>query len=486
MLNDLLLKAYGGLWTVASPLLRRHKRLAEGFDQRLAPPDWPGLPPKTAQGGPRVWLQAASGGEARLVHSLLPAFTDLLLQAAPPVLTGGPGTPEAPMTPGPAKIPATPGSPLPPPASVLCTTFTRQGLDVLRELPPRTGAVARYFPLDAPRLMARALDAAAPDLLVLLETELWPGLLDAARRRGVPVLVLNGRMTPKSFKAYSLLRPFWRNVAPARVLAVSPDDANRFAELFRCPVSVMPNIKFDGTAEAAKAPPPPSIRAEAGIPGEALLAAFASVREEEEDLLLPVIRSLAGSRAAGAPVAVAVAPRHMHRVDAWARKLGDAGVAFSRRSEKSGPAETARTVCLWDSFGELRSLYASADAAFVGGSLAPLGGQNFLEAPALGVAALVGPHTGNFLWVGDDVFATGLVRRVPDAETLADAIRGVFATRFPSGLPADAATAAHAREEAACLVRKHFLDWLGPKTGGAAQAARAMADMLLAQNRSTG
>lgn len=461
MLNELLLKAYGGLWTAASPLLRRHKRLADGFEQRLVPQGWPGLPQKTAESGPRVWLQAASGGEAWLAHSLLPAFNALL---------------------APARAPGEP------PATILCTSCTRQGLDVLQGLPPETGTVSRYFPLDKPPLMNAALEAAKPDLLTLLETELWPGLLDAAKRRGVPVIVVNGRMTQKSFTAYSLLRSFWRGIAPARVLAISSDDAERFAELFRCPASVMPNIKFDRTAEAAAAPPPPSIRDEAGIPEEALLAVFASVREEEEDLLIPVIRALAGSRMAGAAVAVAVAPRHMHRVDAWARKLGEAGVGFSRRSEPLAATEAAREhfVCLWDSFGDLQSLYASADAAFVGGSLAPLGGQNFLEAPALGVIALVGPHIGNFLWAGDDLFTTGLAERVPDGEALAVAMREALAARFPSGVPGGAEAAALARTEAAALVRKRFLAWLGAKTGGAGQAARAMADMPLAKNHSTG
>lgn len=463
MLNSLLLKAYGGLWTVASPLLRRHRRLAEGFDERLVPAGWPGLPARSGQGGPRIWLQAASGGEAWLAHSLLPAFRRIFFRASAP----------------------DPALTAPQPA-FLCTSCTRQGLDVLRLLPAEAGAVARLFPLDTPSLMAKALEAAAPDLLVLLETELWPGLLGAARRRGTPVLVVNGRMTEKSFKAYSLFASFWREAAPSRVLAISEGDAQRFAALFRCPVAVMPNIKLDRMAEAAALPTPPSARGEAGIPEETPLAVFASVREEEEDLLVPVIRALSHLRIAGGPVATAVAPRHMHRIGAWRNKLSRAGIPFISRSENAAftPGSGPLPVYLWDCFGELQALYASADAAFVGGSLAPLGGQNFLEAPAFGVPALVGPHTENFLWVGEDIFSTGLARRVRNSRELAAAMRETLAGRFtPSPL---AGAAPVARASAAALIRKRFLAWLGPKTGGGAQAGRAMIDMLLAQMRAAG
>lgn len=472
MLNSLLLKAYGGLWTAASPLLRRHKRLAEGFDERLVPADWPGLPPRPGGGGEglRVWLQAASGGEAWLAHSLLPAFHRAFSSMAFPGRTLHPSQP-----------------------TFLCTSCTRQGLDILRSLPSPPATVARYFPLDAPSLMAKALAAAAPNLLVLLETELWPGLLEAARRRGTPVIVINGRMTKKSFKAYSLCSSFWRGAAPARVLAVSEGDAQRFASLFRCPVSVMPNIKFDRMAEAVALPTPPSMRGGAGIPEETPLAVFASVREEEEDLLVPVIRALADIRITGRPVAVAVAPRHMHRIDAWRNKLGKAGISFLRRSANTAfaPGAGPLPVYLWDTFGELQALYASADAAFVGGSLAPLGGQNFLEAPALGIPALVGPHTDNFSWVEDDIFSTGLVRRVRDSRELTAAMSELLAERFtqcqsaedtPGVLP----LASVARATAAAHIRKRFLAWLGPKTGGSAQAAQTMAGLLLAQKHTTG
>lgn len=473
MLKTFLLSAYGGLWRAATPLLRRNRRLAEGFAQRLVPDGWP-FAPSSAPSGPlptRLWIQAASGGEAWLVHSLFQALRTLRA-----------GQTEA------------------APLHLLCTTCTRQGLDVLEKLAQQEPAadaalplvLPRYFPLDYPSLMDKALDAANPRAVILLETELWPGLLAAAAKRGTPVLMLNGRMTDKSLAAYRLLGPFWRSVAPSRILAISEEDADRFARLFGHAdrVAVMPNIKFDRVAEAAasEAPGPAAVpRQEAGIPEDSLLAVFASVREEEEDLLLPVLRALSGSCIAGTPVALAVAPRHMHRVEAWQEKLAAAGLSCVRRSQsKDARPDSARhtpssplPVYLWDTFGELQALYAVADAAFVGGSLAPLGGQNFLEAPAQGTPVLVGPHIKNFLWAGEDIFASGLARRVADADGLHKALEESLALRREalvrqSGGELHEDALRQARTALGQETRKRFLAWLAPHTGGSDRAARAI------------
>lgn len=475
MFGAILLRAYGGLWKAATPFLRRHQRLADGFEQRLVPDAWPcatGSPVCNAP-GVRIWIQAASGGEAWLVHSLIQAFH---AQYAGRTDTS--------------------------PPRLLCTTCTRQGLEVLAKLPQAQPSadssmpvvLPRYFPLDHPALMDKALAAARPGLLVLLETEIWPGLLSAATKRGVPVLVLNGRMTDKSLSAYRLLTPFWRSVAPARILAISEDDAARFSRLFGRPdrVAVMSNIKFDRMAEAAASGPPPEaarLRREAGIPDGSLLAVFASVREEEEDLLLPVLKALSGLRIGEAPAALAVAPRHMHRVAAWKEKLAAAGLGCVPRSQSVGApprpeASGVLPVFLWDTFGELQALYAVSDAAFIGGSLAPLGGQNFLEAPAQGVRAVVGPHTTNFLWAGDGLFTNGLARQVADADALRDALEEELSLRYEAllrcsgGAPHQDAAMRQARAALGQEIRARFLSWLAPHTGGSAVASRAVLAQL--------
>ena len=506
ILTRLFLGAYSGLWSAAGPALRRHKRLKPDFDQRLAPDGWlSGMCPEDAacescadtspsgqaSGAARpltLWVQAASGGEAWLAHSLVPAIADALDQH--PELSARPLT-------------------------LLCTTWTRQGMDILEKIqPPHCRAAAvlvlpRYFPLDRPALMRRAMGLARPDAVILLETELWPGLMAAATEQDVPVLALNARMTEKSFKAYSKIGFFWRKHAPERILAVSQDDAGRFARLFGRPerVAVMPNIKFDRLVPAE---PPSSLqesapslqeahslrgfRAEAGISGQALLAVLASVREEEEDLLLPVVKSLQGFSISGNPAAVAVAPRHMHRVEAWKTKLQAAGIPYSLRSAhgESGRAEPVAPFCshppvyLWDTFGELHSLYSIADAVYVGGSLVPLGGQNFLEPLALGVIPFVGPHIDNFLWVGKELFDQGLAVMLPDATALLAAFESELSLRrdaFVSGGHDAGPDWRAGRSREAGKVMDRFASWLRPRLGGSGQAAEALARVLAKEGK---
>ena len=498
-LSRLFLGAYSGLWRAAQPLLRRHKRLRDDFARRLVPDNWltagqpgsdaavPGTPGSDAAvpdiPGPdapplRIWIQAASGGEAWLVHSLVPALVETL--AGHPVLAG-------------RRV------------HLLCTTWTRQGLDILEKLPPSPAVpfLSRLFPLDRPDVMRRAVAMARPDVVILLETELWPGLLVAARENGVPVLALNARMTEKSFRAYGRLAFFWREHAPERVLAISAEDADRFARLFGHSerVDVMPNIKFDRLLEDSTRPmrgdTPASFRRAAGIGDDTLLAVLASVREEEEDLLLPVVRALHGLFIHGHPVAVAVAPRHMHRVEAWKAGLHAAGVPFRLRSMKDGQenGEDASTpsavppVYLWDTFGELPSLYAIADAAYVGGSLAPLGGQNFLEAAAQGVIPLVGPHIDNFLWAGKELFAEGLAVMLSGASELGPALEQRLQARLdalrhaskgcpPASNGPNEPDWQAARANEAAQVRQRFAAWLRPRLGGSLQAAEALVRVL--------
>jgi 3-deoxy-D-manno-octulosonic-acid transferase len=500
--SRLFLEAYGGIWRLARPLLSRHKRLREDFGQRLLPAGWKFSP--DAQGAEtfsgrlpsppgrvlpdarplRLWIQAASGGEAWLLHALLPALRASL--AAHPSLADHP-------------------------LSLLCTTWTRQGLHILQKLPcapdpsPGMRIVTRYFPLDHPSLMRQALNLARPDLIALLETELWPGLLAAAAGSGVPVLALNARMTEKSYRAYRKIAFFWREHAPERVLAVSPEDALRFARLFDRPerVEVMPNLKFDRMSDCLEALEEQENGGDSpGRAGEpALLAALASVREEEEQMLLPAVRDLHALSLGGHPVAVAVAPRHMHRVEAWKARLRAAGVPFRLRSEQAGiavaswPDAAAPAVCLWDTFGELRALYAAADAVYVGASLLPLGGQNFLEAAAQGAVPLVGPHIDNFRWVGEEFFAEGLAVMLPAGADLRAALTDALQARLDALLRACRAQGAAgpdwraARAGLAAEGRRRFAAWLRPRAGGRALAATAVTLALeqgLARERRAG
>ena len=191
-----------------------------------------------------IWLQAASGGEAYLVWELLAHLA---------VLCEKQGTPE--------------------PLRVLATTWTRQGLDILQDMSgklhekhPWLSVRSTFFPLDAPKLMEKALDQVRPRVVGLLETELWPGLMLACEKRHVPMLILNGRMTDKSLRGYLKLEAaipgFWESIAPKHVCAISKADAGRFARIFGGDRGeAVPNIKFDrATATAIPAVSDPLLK----------------------------------------------------------------------------------------------------------------------------------------------------------------------------------------------------------------------------------
>lgn len=415
MKQAFFLKAYSAAWRLARPLLKRHKRLSAHFAERLVPELWPeDLMPAAARPDAavppfRLWIHAASGGEAYLAR-------EIVAELVP-------------------RLPERDG--IMPERAVLCTSMTEQGMKVLyeaqKELSGKNFIMAvNYFPLDEPALMLKALKqvfgppSQAPRAVVLLETEIWPGLLAACREYEVRSYILNGRMTEGSFKAYRHIAGILRGLAPTAVLACTGDDAERFRALFDAPgaptrVSLMPNIKFDRVVPADGKTDGNKIMREllGENPPELLL--FASVRQEEEKELLGVIGAL---HREAPKAAIVVAPRHMHRAEHWAEALGGLPGGDKHLKVRSKGLENIAPgdLVLWDAFGELAALYGSATAAFVGGSLAPLGGQNFLEPLAFGVVPVIGPSWSNFYWVGEEPFKLGLVKRVQNAAGLKAAL----------------------------------------------------------------
>lgn len=373
--------AYGLGWSVAMPILRRNPRLREGFAQRRL---------EQALSRADLWVQAASGGEAYLAGELLLALA--------------------------REVPA---------FTALATTNTAQGLAILDKTASELAADGQgprlqtaYCPFDQPALMARALDQVRPKVVVLLESELWPGLLAACREKSVPVALVNGRMRPRSMAGYFAAQPFMRHVAPAEVLAVSEADARRFGLVFGPErVSLMPNMKFDRLRLGEDLPYARNPLAQFLRPG-APFVVFGSVREEEETRVERVIAGLLRERPA---TVIGLFPRHMERVRAWRERLTRAGLRWATRGSLSGPAAPG-TVIVWDAFGELGAAYHLARAAFVGGSLAPLGGQNFLEPLAAGVAPVIGPYFDNFAWVGGELMDMGLVSVARTPEDVVQAL----------------------------------------------------------------
>ena len=371
---------YGALWSLAVPGLFFNKRMREGYRQRCGLCD---IEPVT------IWVQAASVGESFLVWQLARQ-----LQPREPV-------------------------------KILLTSNTRQGVEILtnikndQQLSPLLAISVGYFPFDKPRIIKKFMTKARPKLLVLLESELWPGLLMVAKEQGIKVLVVNGRMTAKSLAGYLRWPDFWRFVGPDYILAMSTDNLHRFQQLFPAANSQkMANIKFDrlddGSNLAGLVNPLVSLLPKTNSP----FVVLASVRQPEEEILLAIISSLIADNS---QIVIGLFPRHMHRLEAWQELLTAKGIFWVLRSEIVGEVPGG-TVIVWDIMGELARSFELAQATYVGGSIVNLGGQNFLEPLSVGLRPVIGCHWQNFSWVGREIINQGLVYEVQDSEQLLAAL----------------------------------------------------------------
>jgi 3-deoxy-D-manno-octulosonic-acid transferase len=246
-----------------------------------------------------------------------------------------------------------------------------------------------------------------------METEIWPNLIHGCRKHGIPLYLVNARMSKKSSARYRRFVKLARETIGgiAGIAAQSAEDAQRIAALGADRVSVTGNLKFDA------APPPEQLalgRTWRGLYGEerpVLLAA--STREGEEELVLDKL----GEIAVPGLLAVIV-PRHPHRLEHVAHLIEQRGFEFQRRSENAAIRSDTRVV-LGDSLGEMYAYYSACDVAFIGGSLFPHGGQNLIEACALGKPVLIGPSVYNFTQAVEEAVAAGAALQVRDATELA-------------------------------------------------------------------
>jgi 3-deoxy-D-manno-octulosonic-acid transferase len=266
--------------------------------------------------------------------------------------------------------------------------------------------------------METAVSNICPKTMVLLESEMWPGLLGALKKYGCKILIINGRITTKSLTRYLVWPSLWHTLRPDKILAISENDAKRFATLFGSEyVNVMPNMKFD---RVSRAEPEPCIRnplEKILRPGTPLLV-LGSVRREEEPFVEKIIIDINRRRP---KTVIGLFPRHMHRIKYWEKALDRLAISWTLRSKAKNHVPSG-TVILWDIFGELTLAYELSKAAFVGGSLAPLGGQNFLEALTSGVIPVIGPSWENFAWVGREIVEQGLVRNAADWKEVVDVL----------------------------------------------------------------
>jgi len=302
------------------------------------------------------------------------------------------------------------------PANILVTTMTPTGSDQVRRLMPRVGHC--YVPYDYPGAVRRFLDRARPRSLVILETEIWPNLIDACRARGIPVAIVNLRLSQRSHRRYLRVRGVMATLLEqVDLFAVqSEPDARRLIELGARPASVhvTGSIKFDVDLPASLTEVAQVLRREWGSRRPVWIAG--STHEEEEDRVLDAFERLL---AAHPDLLLVLVPRHPERFPAVARACRRRDLNLVRRSAAAGPLERSVQVYLGDTMGELSLMYAAADIAFVGGSLVRGGGHNIVEPCALGLPVLFGPNMRNFLQISEMALERGAGIQVADAPDLA-------------------------------------------------------------------
>ena len=267
-----------------------------------------------------------------------------------------------------------------------------------------------YLPYDYPAAVARFLAHFRPRSGVLLETEVWPNLVHACRTRGIALHLVNARLSEKSFRGYARFAALTRDMfgSLTSVLAQTEDDARRLSDLGARHVQVAGNLKFDVT------PSPELIERGArwrAAWGERRVVLAASTRDGEEALLLDQLSLLPRD------TLFVIVPRHPQRFESVAKLIEQRGLVYVRRSANRAPGAETRVV-LGDSMGEMAAYYSACDLAFIGGSLLPFGGQNLIEACAIGRPVLVGPHTYNFADAARRAIDFGAALRAADAADL--------------------------------------------------------------------
>ena len=279
-----------------------------------------------------------------------------------------------------------------------------------------------YFPLDLRGCVRRALDAIRPRILLLMESELWPTVIRLTKARGIPIAVVNGRISPRAFRRYRRV-PRWSAGTLRDVdlfLMQSQEDADRITQLGAPSqaVRVVGNLKWE--ASSGTRPSPDALRSTAarlGLNGQEPLIVAGSTHRGEEDALLEAFQAL---RTSHSTLRLIIAPRHLERLDEIEALIRERGFTSARCSQApSGAWE----VGLVDTFGHLPTYYGLAHVVFVGGSLIPHGGQNPLEPASLGKPVLFGPSMHNFSTIVHQLLSRRAARQLSGRTELTPALQ---------------------------------------------------------------
>ncbi len=418
LFNILLAPFVPALW-----LYTLHRRFVRGKSAESYRGQWGRVSPQMREfgrhDGPKIWLHAVSVGETMAARPLARALKKRM-----------------------------------PDAKIVLSSTTDTGHEIaLSAVKAGEAELAIYFPLDLPFILRRVLNALNPDAIGFVETELWPNLLEMARRRDIQTFQLNGRVSDSLLKNAPKLGPLWKwmigNVGQFQMRGES--DAARLQSLgvAASKVAVVGDVKLE-------APPISSDalrrkwRGELGLSAGENLLICGSTHPGEEAMILD----------ATGDWRLAIAPRHVERAGDVAALIEARGLRFARRSRGENLSDE-NTIYLLDTVGELADFYAAGDAAFVGGSLIARGGHNVLEPVLRGAPVLFGPHMMNFRAAAQLVCENELGAQIENSDELAPAIARWL----------DAATS---RDEFAARVETV----LKPHRGAAARAAELVAQKL--------
>jgi 3-deoxy-D-manno-octulosonic-acid transferase len=371
---------YTVLWIFALPfvLIRLfwRGRLEPGYRQHIAE-RFGFYKARTKPNQPVIWVHAVSVGETRAAEPLIRQ-----LQIAYPT------------------------------HRILLTHMTPTGRATGALLFPNNEVQQCFLPYDIPFLVQRLLTHFKPVICILMETEVWPNLIYTCHRQGVPVTLVNARLSPKSFRqgerCPALIRP--ASAAITLVAAQTEADAKRIRQLGAKNVVVTGNSKFDVKLKSEQISAGKILREQFGTRP---ILICASTREGEEELILNAYRNYAPS------FLLLIVPRHPQRFDQVEQMIQQRGIKMQRRTQlaKEKLPDDVQVV-LGDTMGELISYFVSSDIAFIGGSLLPLGGQNLIEACAVEKPVIIGPHTFNFEAISADAVEAVCAIRVNNADAL--------------------------------------------------------------------
>ncbi len=345
---------------------------------------------KVLSGRPVIWLHAVSVGESIAARPLLKALRSCY-----------------------------PGH------AIVVSNTTETGRGIAAGFPEQDLCI--YFPFDFFPAVCSALNSIKPQIVIIMETEIWPNFTKEATRRSIPVLLANGRISDRSFSRYMSFSWFFRH--PLRLfseLCLQTDtDRERIIAIGAPPDRslVTGNLKYDIPYRQVSDDERLALRRQYGVPVDALVVVAGSTHQGEEEAVVAAYRALLGE---GAPLFLVLVPRHPERAESVAGILERIQCAYRRHSAGNSEGLTGLSigdVLLMDAVGQLMNLYALADIAFVGGSLVPTGGHNLLEPASVGIPTVFGPHTENFREIAGLVLHYGAGIQIEGAEQLIDTWR---------------------------------------------------------------